>query len=493
MIHGGLGYIKNRKLFISHELLRPLLIGSQARLFGIYYPSKYKTCTVEHDFVLSPIPHKLWPRIGRYIIRTRHDTTAIKEISNLLFRKNISILFSDAIRSGYRFDTWNLTVAFESLGEGNTLQYKTNASIYRETFEMIRKTKSLIEDSFPDLLFKDEKDIQLKESVIDIPHTALPYFDQEFLLCKEDWCYKPFTVEYDESKGNIISDSEGTFSAIIRRISTEDECLVFITTDIRDMTIRAAIITTSHQRRLFEATYDYERNGPPDTSRGILAHVLSCLPHDYSVWKMTNRTRTSSSNMEKGSTSFILEDRSKTDNAWINQAQNRLEQIKNEPLPSILKHLDIVDVDVKPLSVMRIASRLEADMNKRHAFDVFLSYCSTDVASATKIQKALESEGLRCFMANKELEGGEPFSEEIRKALLKSKEVCILFTLNSKNSEWVITEWGAAWALGKTTVPILLRTDPSNLPERLRALQCRDFHELPKYVSEVVRRQERDK
>lgn len=501
MIHGGLGYIRNGRLFVSYELLRPLSIGHQTRLFGIYYPSKYEACTVKHDFVLSPIPHRLWPRIGRYIIRIKHDTTAIKEISNLLSKRNISILFSDAIRSGYRFDTWNLTVAFESLGEGNTLQYEANASIYKETLEKIREAKSLIESEFADLLFKDEKDIQLKESVIDIPHTALPYFHQEFLshekeIAQDSWHYKPFSVEYDENEGAIISDSEQMFSAIIgsifRTISTENECLVFVNTDVRDMTIRTAIIPTPRQRHLFEARYDYERIGTPDTSRGILAHVLSRLPHDYSVWKMTNRTRTSSPHLEKGSTTFILEDQSSSDTDCVNQAQSMLEQIKSEPFPSTLEHLHIVDVNVKPLSVNRIISRLEAEKDKRHVYDVFLSYSSVDEVSADKVQSALKNEGLRCFMASKELEGGELFSEKIRKALLESRETCILFTPNAKDSEWVATEWGAAWALGKTTVPILLRTRPPDLPERLRVLQCRDFHQLSEYVSEVVRRQERN-
>jgi hypothetical protein len=109
---------------------------------------------------------------------------------------------------------------------------------------------------------------------------------------------------------------------------------------------------------------------------------------------------------------------------------------------------------------------------------------------AEKLQNALKDEGLSCFMVGKELKAGDVFSEKIRRALLESREICILFTPNSKNSEWVMTEWGAAWALDKVIIPILYRTSPSDLPERLRSLQSIDFHQLKDYVFEAVSRQE---
>ena len=95
--------------------------------------------------------------------------------------------------------------------------------------------------------------------------------------------------------------------------------------------------------------------------------------------------------------------------------------------------------------------------NRQHEinYDIFLSYASADESRAEQIREALERNGLRCFMSSKQLTGGDIWGDIIRNALRMSREVCILFTPRSANSEWVLTEWGAAWALEKRIVPIL--------------------------------------
>jgi len=117
-------------------------------------------------------------------------------------------------------------------------------------------------------------------------------------------------------------------------------------------------------------------------------------------------------------------------------------------------------------------SKLEAD----HSCDVFLSYASTDGREANMILQAIERTGGRAFIAEKVLEPGEDFAERIREALCSSRELWLLVSPNSLKSEWVLTEWGAAWALRKKIVPILLRCDIGQLPERIRQRQCIDFH-----------------
>ena len=88
-------------------------------------------------------------------------------------------------------------------------------------------------------------------------------------------------------------------------------------------------------------------------------------------------------------------------------------------------------------------------------------------------------------MSCKELTGGDEFSEVIRDALTNAREVCILFSPNSAKSEWVLTEWGAAWVLKKRIVPVLYRIDVDSLPDRLKLLQAMDFSDLEEYVSQV--------
>ena len=104
------------------------------------------------------------------------------------------------------------------------------------------------------------------------------------------------------------------------------------------------------------------------------------------------------------------------------------------------------------------------------------------------IRELLEEAGLACFMSAKDLTTGDDFSDVIRNALTNSREVAVLFTPHSAKSEWVLTEWGAAWVLGKRIVPIIHRTDVSSLPERLRTKQAIDFSDLETYVRQVKER-----
>lgn len=117
--------------------------------------------------------------------------------------------------------------------------------------------------------------------------------------------------------------------------------------------------------------------------------------------------------------------------------------------------------------------------------DVFISYSAMDSDKAVELQLKLEDRGLTCFLAPKGISPGEYFADRIRKALKSCRAVCLLATRNSLKSEWVSTEWGAAWALGIRVIPILHRCGIEDLPERLRCVQCVDLSDLDKIVAGV--------
>jgi len=117
-------------------------------------------------------------------------------------------------------------------------------------------------------------------------------------------------------------------------------------------------------------------------------------------------------------------------------------------------------------------------------YDVFLSYSEKDHLQAQAIHEKLEKAGARVFMAPKSLRAGDDFAEKIRKSLVGSSELWVILSPNSLNSEWVTTEWGAAWVLGKLIVPILFRCDIPQLPERLRKFHCIDAGALDEFIHE---------
>lgn len=117
-------------------------------------------------------------------------------------------------------------------------------------------------------------------------------------------------------------------------------------------------------------------------------------------------------------------------------------------------------------------------------YDVFLSYASADSKEARQIFDSIRKIGGTVFLSEKSLQPGEDFAEAIRMALQRSTEIWLLLSPNSLKSEWVITEWGAAWALEKRIIPILFRCDHSMLPARIGRLQCLDFHEYPERITQ---------
>jgi hypothetical protein len=91
-------------------------------------------------------------------------------------------------------------------------------------------------------------------------------------------------------------------------------------------------------------------------------------------------------------------------------------------------------------------------------------------------------------MASKILSPGDDFAEEIRNALEGSREVWLLMSPKSINSEWVISEWGAAWVLQRRIVPILHRCAPESLPDRLKKLHYIDMHRHMELVEQMFKK-----
>jgi hypothetical protein len=132
---------------------------------------------------------------------------------------------------------------------------------------------------------------------------------------------------------------------------------------------------------------------------------------------------------------------------------------------------------------------LAKETNERdYEFDLFLSYSTKDRDQAAAIVVAAGALGLTIFQDRRDIEYGEVWAEEIRLALMNSREIALLASPSSMASEWVQTEWGAAWALQRTITPILLMMPPSQLPERLRQRQAVIYGDHHGYLEAVRRR-----
>ena len=127
---------------------------------------------------------------------------------------------------------------------------------------------------------------------------------------------------------------------------------------------------------------------------------------------------------------------------------------------------------------------------KSYVHDLFISYTEADASSAKEIKRRASQKGIKAYLAKEELKYGRPWKDDIRKALRSSREMCVLVTKKSLGSEWVTTEWGAAWALDLPLTPILLDCTEDDLPDRLRDVQCLMFSDLDRYLDELADEEE---
>jgi hypothetical protein len=107
------------------------------------------------------------------------------------------------------------------------------------------------------------------------------------------------------------------------------------------------------------------------------------------------------------------------------------------------------------------------------SFDVFISYTAGDSAIADELRTELQQSGLKCFMAEKDIQVASEWQDSIRDALRNSKRILVLLTPRSVNRPWVLMETGAAWALGKPLIPALVHVAADDLFDPIRRHQAR--------------------
>ena len=106
------------------------------------------------------------------------------------------------------------------------------------------------------------------------------------------------------------------------------------------------------------------------------------------------------------------------------------------------------------------------------AHEVFVSYASQDEEVARELSKAISGAGYRVFNAAQKLSPGDEWMEEIRAQLERCRVIVPLITPNSRNSDWLRFEMGAAWVLQKDVIPALSYVDAEDLPDLVRSYQC---------------------
>ena len=322
--------------------------------------------------------------------------------------------------------------------------------------------------------------------------------------------------------------------------------VAYASLDTRYLHLRVAVIPEHLRKQFFELSISYRRIGRPENSRGLVHFVTERLPAHYNIWNSIHRTLQSSVESETGQIVMLIEDQGAYSKdartglhrdestcvccaeAWVRdlEGQHQLPGLgisgesiqgdadsskgtpsRDEPAPRAdapppppegsgprpeerSRRGALIEFDkpiVRAVTKRRVRRKLEFQRAERGGPQVFLSYSEKDVKMATQVQKALEDAGLEVYFASREKEGGAEFSDEIRSRILSCRELWLVCTKHSLKSEWVQTEWGAAWVLEKRIVPIVnTDMDPKDLPERLLRRHLVPIHDLEPYVRQAA-------
>ncbi|MET0397267.1 MAG: toll/interleukin-1 receptor domain-containing protein [Longimicrobiaceae bacterium] len=522
--------------------------------------------------ILSPIPYRRWPRTARLSLFIQHKPEEISRISRFLAEQGVSIVQSESARAAYRYEVWSFYVV---LGEDGARsipgEYSEKHKVYSGTYQRLLEIKRRLREEFQDILFTDQSDLELRRPVQVLPNTALARFHRTAEDGKDGrsnrpaWVHGPLQFRCTGA-GTLTPGSEGLFTAILKseeHATPKTRCerrllgdvpmkllpsIAYATLDTRYLSLRLAILPEHLRKQFFEFSVTYQRTGPPDHSRGLIAALTGRLPRHYNIWSSVHRTLESTEYFERGQVVMLIEDQGigddcdlhPTEESCVSLAERALMGLEGEKRLSELLRLTrdgglhygrkdaegtvgndggetdglscgdgptdggaeqkrvgpvhnddpLITLDkpgIKSVTKRRVRRKLELQRAARGGPHVFLSYSHEDSETAEKIHKALTDVGLEVYKADREQDSGDEFSITIRSKLLGCRELWVLCTSASMKSEWVQTEWGAAWALEKRIVPVVLhKEDRERLPMRLRNKQTVLFTDIEQFARQAV-------
>jgi hypothetical protein len=94
---------------------------------------------------------------------------------------------------------------------------------------------------------------------------------------------------------------------------------------------------------------------------------------------------------------------------------------------------------------------------------VFISYSDKDITYANLLSRALKKKGVEVFSLDEPLLLGMDWDNVLRKEIKESSAFIPLISNNWSHSNWAATEYGAAHALGKKIIPVVIEDFQSNL------------------------------
>lgn len=112
---------------------------------------------------------------------------------------------------------------------------------------------------------------------------------------------------------------------------------------------------------------------------------------------------------------------------------------------------------------------------------IFISYARSDRENVEQFVRALRAANITGWLDATDIAAGESLSSAVRDALRISSGVVVFLSYNALHNEWVQFEIGAAEALGKTIIPVIISGNDleKSLPDILRNRKLIDARNRP--------------
>jgi len=112
------------------------------------------------------------------------------------------------------------------------------------------------------------------------------------------------------------------------------------------------------------------------------------------------------------------------------------------------------------------------------AYKVFISYSTKDLATVQHLRSMLQNSAIEVFVAEYSVAPGQSLPAEIIAAIKACNPLILLWSENSKTSQWVPQEIGIAASEQKTIIPVVLQPDMS-LPGFIQGRKYLAAHQNP--------------
>ena len=120
---------------------------------------------------------------------------------------------------------------------------------------------------------------------------------------------------------------------------------------------------------------------------------------------------------------------------------------------------------------------------------IFLSYAISDAIYAHKLLRLLfQRSNLRVFTTEM-LSAGENWESKLKEEISQCDIFMMLLSPNSVDSNWVLHELGAAWALNKSIIPVVIHPETvPKIPVQLRKSQLVVFDDFknPETINKIL-------